>query len=142
MRELEIDLETGAGELGCGWCGERTAPWSGPRMFQGSVYACGCGARVLLAPPHDFDEAGEELLGHLDIAGEVAEPAVPVGASGMITARWYDGAASRRRLIEVLEAAGHETRSEELFLRYVSADAPDRPWTTMWAVWWRPRAPA
>ena len=141
MREVSIDTESGASDLGCVWCDQRVQPWTGPRMWQGSVHACRCGAQVLLAPPRDYDEAAEELLGHLEIAGEVAEPADPVGQSGMITARWYDGAASRRRLAQLLTAAGHETRNEDAVLRLISPDAPDRPWSTTQALWWRPARP-
>jgi hypothetical protein len=138
-RRFSIDVDSGVSDIRCVWCERGTQAWA-TRTFQGAVYVCECGAMVLFAPPHDFDEAGEELLGHLGIAGEVAEPAQPVGSSGMVAVRHYDGAVSRRKLMEVLKAAGYDTYSEDIVLAYVDARAPDRPGAASWGVWWRPGA--
>lgn len=135
-RSFTIDYQRGVSDIRCVWCDGGTRAWE-TRTFQGAVHVCGCRAMVLFAPPHDFDEAGEELLGHLGIAGEVAEPAQPVGRSGMVSVRHYDGAVSRRRLVEILTAAGFDTRTEDIVLAYVDSDAPDRRGATSWGVWWR-----
>lgn len=136
MRSATYDPETRSVPLGCAWCGAPVRPWE-RQTFQGSVHVCACGARVLLAPPHDFDEAAEELLGALGLAGTVAQPAEPVGTSGVISARAYDGAWSRRQLAAVLKAAGGETRTEELELGYPGFDGGKVHYSEIWALWWR-----
>ncbi len=136
MRRVTMDKATRSIPLGCVWCGGSVRPWE-RRTFQGSVHVCVCGARVLLAPPQDFDEAAEELLAALRLAGTVARPAEPVGTSGMLFARPYDAAGSRRELAEVLRAAGSETQTEELEVGYPSLDGVRVHFTTIWALWWR-----
>lgn len=133
MRSLTVESESVV-DLRCPWCDRAVAP-AATRLFQGTMYECECAARVLLAPPHDFDEAAEELLDHLGIAGAVAEPAQPVGSSGMLTVRAYDAAVARRRLAEILAGAAYETRPEDLELTYVRPSGS----LTMrsWALWWR-----
>jgi hypothetical protein len=136
VRRFVVDPAAGVMEVRCVWCERPTRDWP-QRMFQGRVVVCPCGAMGLLAPPHDFDEAAEELLAALGIDGEVAEPARPVGQSGFITARAYDGAASRRRLAEVLAREGRETRPEDAELALTSPLSGEEYVTTSWALWWR-----
>lgn len=120
----------------CVWCEGPTREWT-VRTFQGQVVVCACGAMGLLAPPYDFDEAAEELLAALGVDGEVAEPDVPVGTSGFITARAYDGAASRRALAAVLAREGRETRAEDAELALTSPLSGEEVVSATWVLWWR-----
>ncbi len=105
-------------------------------MSEGHVVVCACGAMALFAPPHDFDEAGDELLRRLCIDATVAEPARPVGGTGLVSVRAYDAAEARRRLAERLATAGHETRSEDAESVFSSSGRPRR--APSWGLWWRP----
>jgi hypothetical protein len=137
-REVVFDHAAGALAVGCVWCGQATRGWP-ERMFQGNVNVCPCGAQVLFAPPHDFDEAAEELLQHLKIDGDVAEPARAVGTSGLVAVRAYDGARSRRQLAAILEATGCETLAEDAILDFTSPLSGERYQSDSWGLWWRPR---
>jgi hypothetical protein len=134
-RQFIVDA-SGTMRVDCVWCGRATHDWT-ERTFQGHVYVCPCGAMGLFAPPHDFDEAGEELLDLLHLEGEVAQPAVPVGRTGMISMRAYDGADSRRKLGEILAANGHEVLAEETEA-VVTFPTGERRTLKSWALWWRP----
>jgi len=90
----------------------------------------------LFAPPHDFDEAAEELMQGLHIDGDVAKPATPVGDSGLVSARTYDAAWSRRQLTEVLAARGFETRAEDADL-VVPRPGSEAFRVKSWGPWWR-----
>jgi hypothetical protein len=140
VRRFVVDPAAGVMEVACVWCERPTRDWT-RQVFEGHAVVCSCGAMGLFAPPHDFDEAAEELLRELGIDGEVAEPARPLGESGLITVRAYDGAASRRKLAEVLEREGFESRPEDAVLAFTSPLSGEQYVTPSWALWWRPWRP-
>ena len=134
-RQFAVDQTAGIIEIRCVWCGQITRDWT-VRMFQGQACVCPCGAMGLFAPPHDFDEAAEELLQGLHIDGDVAKPATPVGDSGMVSARAYDGAWSRQQLAGILAARGLETLAEDAEL-VISRPGTEELRVTSWGLWWR-----
>jgi hypothetical protein len=143
-QRLVFTVSSSAGEpppVPCPFCGHEVRREDDPRMFDGSLWRCACGATGLSCIPPDLDETADQFFDVLGLTGaRFSEPAVPVGRSGHVSIQPYDSPKVLRQLTWFFEGRSYETAFHEVGYIYRMPDGREHPEHTSWFFWIKPPA--